>query len=458
MVALVFLKMMNWEMLLSTGRFDPKMKGRNTPDLSRSEFERDYDRIIFSAPFRNLQDKTQVFPLPENDFVHTRLTHSLEVSSVGRSLGKAAGEFLNNKYPTLKEKEIYPSEIGSIVAAAALTHDLGNPPFGHAGEEAISDFFRFHTYGLAWQRHVRKEEWTDLCNFEGNAQGFRMLVSNNNGLKLSFATLAAFTKYPRPSQVFEPDPQRKSQKKFGFFSDQVEDYQLLAMVLGIEKSNGHCWFRHPLAFLVEAADDICYNIIDLEDGCTMGLVRLDECVSLFAQIIRERFDAKKLEEYPTSAKKLAILRALAIDQLIRECVKAFEGREEDMLNGEFDEALTEIIPSAPALAKISSISVQKIYRSQPVLEKEAAGFQVLEGLLDVFSQALNHKFYQTDLYSGKDQSILRLLPEDFPMEGWGEKVNPYTLLRVLVDFISGMTDKYALSLYRRVKGISIPGV
>jgi dGTPase len=209
---------------------------------------------------------------------------------------------------------------------------------------------------------------------------------------------------------------------------------------------------------VEAADDICYSIIDLEDGCTMGLVSLDESVSLFAQIIRERFDAKKLEEYATPSKKLAILRALSIDQLIRECVKAFEGREEDMLNGEFDEALTEIIPSAAALEKISYISVKKIYRSQPVLEKEAAGFQVLEGLLDVFSQALNHKFYQTDLYSGKDKSILRLLPEDFPMEGWGESVNPYPLLRVLVDFISGMTDKYALSLYRRVKGISIPGV
>ncbi len=450
--------MMQWEKLLTSGRFDPKKKILTIPELFRSEFERDYDRIIFSAPFRNLQDKTQVFPLPENDFVHTRLTHSLEVSSVGRSLGKSAGEFLLKKYPDLNACNINSSDIGSIVAAAALTHDLGNPPFGHAGEEAISDFFQFHPYGQTWHKYVKPDEWSDLCNFEGNAQGFRLLVSKNNGLKLSFATLAAFAKYPRPSKVYETDIQRKSQKKFGFFVDQIDDYRQLAEVLGIDKMNNDCWYRHPLAFLVEAADDICYSIIDLEDGCTMGLVSLNESISLLARIIRERFDAKKLDEYATFSQKLAILRAMAINQLIQECVKAFEGREEEMLSGDFDEALTDIIPSAAALAKISEISISKIYRSQPVLEKEAAGFQVIEGLLDVFSKALNHKFYQTDLYSGKDKSILRLLPEDFPLDNWGEKVNPYPMLRILVDFISGMTDKYALTLYRQVKGISLPGI
>lgn len=457
MIALVFLTMMQWEKLLASGRFDASKKHLPLKDSSRTEFERDYDRIIFSAPFRNLQDKTQVFPLPEHDFVHTRLTHSLEVSSVGRSLGKAAGEFLLKKYSSLQSSGIQSSDIGAIVAAAALTHDIGNPPFGHSGEEAISDFFKHHPYGIVWQPHVKTQEWDDLCNFEGNAQGFRMLVSPNNGLQLSYATLAAFTKYPRPSQVFQRDKSRRSQKKFGFFTDQLKDFEHLADVLGLAKINSDCWLRHPLAFLVEAADDICYSIIDLEDGCTLGLVSFEESIALMGDILGDKFKPEKLEKYPTEAQKLAIMRAITIGKLIEECVVAFEQKEEEMLKGEFDKALTDIIPSAPALSKISNLSIEKIYRSKPVLEKEAAGFQVLEGLLEVFSRALNHKFYQTELYSGKDKSILRLLPADFPLEGWGAQVNPYPLLRSLVDLISGMTDKYALSLYRKVKGISLPG-
>ena len=449
--------MMQWEKLLGSDRFDSSKKENTTPESFRSEFEIDYDRIIFSAPFRNLQDKTQVFPLPENDFVHTRLTHSLEVSSVGRSLGKSAGEYLVKKYPTLAEKGILSSDFGAIVAAAALAHDIGNPPFGHAGEEAISDFFKHHPHGFVWHSHVKPNEWGDLINFEGNAQGFRMLVSKDNGLKLSYATLAAFTKYPRPSNIFKKDPNRRSQKKFGFFTDQQKDYAQLASELGLTKANAECWLRHPLAFLVEAADDICYSIIDLEDGCTMGLVSIGQTIELLAEILGDKFKPEKLEKYKTDSQKLAILRAMTIGSLITEAVEAFCQNEGDILSGEFDQALTEIIPSAAALEKISTLSVKKIYRSKPVLEKEAAGFQVLEGLLEVFSKALNHKFYQTELYSGKDKSILRLLPEDFPLEGWEVKVNPYPLLRALIDFISGMTDRYALSLYRRVKGIALPG-
>ena len=448
---------MQWEKLLTSGRFDPAKKKHTVQDTYRSEFEIDYDRIIFSAPFRNLQDKTQVFPLPEHDFVHTRLTHSLEVSSVGRSLGKSVGEYLMDKYPNLLQLGIQSSDIGAIVAAAALTHDIGNPPFGHAGEEAISDFFKHHPYGIVWQGHVKQSEWKDLCNFEGNAQGFRMLVAQNNGLKLSYATLASFTKYPRPSQVLERDTKKRSQKKFGFFADQILDYSHLSEILGIGKSSPDCWLRHPLAFLVEAADDICYSIIDLEDGCTLGLVSFEQTCSLMAEILGERFNSEKLEKYKSQTQKLAILRAMTIGKLVEECVVAFCLKEEAMLTGDFDQALTDIIPSGAALSKISRLSVEKIYRSKPVLEKEAAGFQVLEGLLEVFSMALNHKFYQTELFSGKDKSILRLLPEDFPMEDWGEKVNPYPMLRALIDFISGMTDKYALALYRKVKGIALPG-
>jgi len=448
--------MMKWEKLLANGRFGEGLKTLAL-ESSRTEFEIDYDRIIFSAPFRNLQDKTQVFPLPDQAFVHTRLTHSLEVSSVGRSLGKSAGEFLIEKYPILEKLGISSSAIGSIVAAASLTHDIGNPPFGHAGEEAISDFFRFHGYGKVWEKHVRVDQWSDLINFEGNAQGFRMLVSKQFGLNLTYATLAAFTKYPRPSLIPQRDIARKSQKKYGFFINQLLDFEQMTDALGMEKISAESWVRHPLAFLVEAADDICYSIIDLEDGCTMGLVSFEETVDLLKPILGVRFDKEKLKDR-TQTQSLGILRAMAIGQLIRETVEVFCQYEEGMRKGNFDRALTDIIRSAKALSAISAISVKSIYRSKVVLEKEAAGFQVLEGLLSVFSQALYHQFYSSELFSGQDKSILRLLPEDFPLKGWGAEVNPYPMLRSLVDFISGMTDKYALNLYRRVKGISFPGV
>jgi dGTPase len=450
------LGMMKWERLLASGRFGEGLK-ISTPDSIRSEFEVDYDRIIFSAPFRNLQDKTQVFPLPEQAFVHTRLTHSLEVSSVGRTLGKSVGEQLLEKYPNLQLLGMTAAAIGSIVAAAALTHDIGNPPFGHAGEEAISDFFRLNTSGKIWEKHVRIDQWADLVNFEGNAQGFRMLVSKQFGLKLTYATLAAFTKYPRPSLIAQRDIARKSQKKYGFFINQLTDFEQMADALGMEKISQDCWVRHPLAFLVEAADDICYSIIDLEDGCTIGLVSFEETLNLLKPILGSKFDREKLKDR-SQAQSLGVLRALVIGQLIRETVDVFMRYEENMRKGNFDKALTDMIPSAKALSEISKVSIQKIYRSKVVLEKEAAGFQVLEGLLTVFSEALYHQFYATEFFSGQDKSILRLLPEDFPLKSWGAEVNPYPLLRALVDFISGMTDKYALNLYRRVKGISFPGV
>lgn len=455
MIALVFLAMMNWEMLLNSTRFEATTTSKKIKNPTRSEFEKDYDRIIFSAPFRNLQDKTQVFPLPEDDFVHTRLTHSLEVSSVGRSLGKACGEYLIQSYPDLDKMGINAADIGAIVAAAALSHDIGNPPFGHAGEEAISDFFKHHDYGKIWQPYVKPAEWIDLCNFEGNAQGFRMLLSNVHGLKLSYATLAAFTKYPRQADISEIDKSRRSQKKYGFFSNQSTEFTHLAETLGVNALNSKSWLRHPLAFLVEAADDICYSIIDLEDGCTLGLVSFEEVVYLLAEILGKQFKPEKLEKYKTNSQKLGILRAMTINKLVEECVAVFKRKEKAMLDGKFDEALTDCIPSCEALKKIALLSVAKIYRSRPVLEKEAAGYQVLEGLLEVFSKALNHKFYQTEYYSGRDKSILRLLPEDFPMDGRDAEVDTYPMLRRLVDFVSGMTDKYAISLYKKVKGISI---
>lgn len=443
---------MKWENLLMPLELNSHT-ATGTP-LSRSIFERDFDRIVFSAPFRNLQDKTQVFPLPEDDFVHTRLTHSLEVASVGRSLGKTAGEILLEKYPEIAGANLGASDIGAIVSAAALTHDIGNPPFGHAGEEAISDFFRLHPYGQVWKPLLSEAAWEDMVRFEGNAQGFRMLVARENGIRISAATLAAFTKYPRPALIKHEIPGRRSQKKFGFFSGELETYRQVAAGLGIRELNEQAWVRHPLAFLVEAADDICYSIIDLEDGCTLGLVPLDQVIELLAAIIGDRFSAKKLDEYPSNKQKLGILRAMAIQQLVAETVEAFRIHEAAMLEGTFDQALTDTLPSATVFGEISSLSVEKIYRSQPVLEKEAAGFQVLEGLLEVFSKAIWHKFHENSRFSGRDRSILRLLPQGFPL---GTEVDPTIRLRALMDFVSGMTDKYALLLYQRVKGITLPG-
>jgi dGTPase len=285
---------MNWIQLLSDRRAGEEKKKNSN---QRSKFEQDYDRIIFSHPFRMLQDKTQVFPLPKQDFVHTRLTHSLEVASVGRSLGKLAGERVLQKDSQLSASGISSMDFGAIVSAASLMHDLGNPPFGHAGESAISQFFKNYPFPENIKREISAKEWADLTNFEGNAQGFRLVNKENyQGLKLTYATLGAFTKYPRESNIELPDKSRKSQKKYGFLQCNKEEFKNLATETGLIElgnQNNLAWARHPLAFLVEAADDICYNIIDLEDGTNLGLVTLEETESLLVDIIGSYFDAKK---------------------------------------------------------------------------------------------------------------------------------------------------------------------
>src|SRR6187402_1547756 len=273
---------MNWNTLLSPQRSGQKQSV--TAEPSRSAFEQDYDRIIFSHPFRRLQDKTQVHPLPEQDFVHTRLTHSLEVSSVGRSLGKRVGEEILKRHPELNA-DFSSFDFGAIVAGASLAHDLGNPPFGHAGEDSISDFFLHDPAGQSFKEKVTAAEWADLTKFEGNAQGFRILNKNQYGLKLTFATLGAFTKYPCPALFPERDKSKRSQKKFGFFQSEKEIFREVASQLELIQVSDYVSGRHPLAFLVEAADDICYSIIDLEDGCSLGLVSYEEAKSLFENVL-----------------------------------------------------------------------------------------------------------------------------------------------------------------------------
>ncbi len=440
---------MEWKKLLSNQRAG----GKSVPhDAARSAFEQDFDRIIFSHPFRRLQDKTQVHPLPKDDFVHTRLTHSLEVSSVGRSLGKNVGKVLKERYAL---HEFSVQDIGSIVAAASLCHDIGNPPFGHSGEEAISEFYR-HGAGQVLKSEVNEAQWEDLINFEGNAQGFRLLnKSRYQGLKLTAATLASFTKYPRPSLVKQADKSRRSQKKYGFFCSEKYAFRQVAETTGLLALTDETWCRHPLAFLVEAADDICYHLIDLEDGCRLGLVSYNETVDLYRLILGDRFNPAKFEKIRSREERIGTLRAMAIGVLIDECTDLFLEREAAMREGNEDRSLTDDIPSAQVLSEIIKISIAHIYRSRQVMETEVAGFEVLPGLLEQITfSALN--VYQKDEPSSGRKTLLRLLPEDLTRE-MKECSNAYELLMLCNDFVSGLTDTHAIYLYRGIKGISLPG-
>ncbi len=435
---------MNWKTLLSAGRLGQKSISLES---SRSAFEQDYDRIIFSHPFRRLQDKTQVHPLPEHDFVHTRLTHSLEVSSVGRSLGKRVGDVVLQRHPELIT-DFSQFDFGAIVAAASLAHDLGNPPFGHAGEDALSDFF---LENILFKENMNETEWNDLIHFEGNAQGFRILNQQEYGLKLTCATLGAFTKYPGPSLLPFRDKSRKSQKKFGFFQSEKEIFSDLAGQLELSSVGEGAWCRHPLAFLVEAADDICYSIIDLEDGCRLGLVSFDDTVELLAPILKEKLNRAKLAGDEGLNKKLGTLRAMSIGELIDACAKIFLAHEADIVNGKFDHAIIDLCEFKDALKIISAISIQKIYRSRQVVEIEASGHEVLPGLLHEFLAAGNHLMRKGR--SRKYDNLSLLFPAEI-RSAILQSQNKYNMLRQVIDFVSGLTDRHALSVYRKIKGIS----
>lgn len=442
---------MNWLQLLSHKR--PGETKTIAHDQVRSRFEQDFDRIIFSHPFRKLQDKTQVFPLPEDDFVHTRLTHSLEVSVVGRSLAKNAGIYLLNKYPDLEKAGYTTHDFGGIVGAACLAHDLGNPPFGHSGEDSISSFFLTNPKGQFFKEFVTQEEWKDLITFEGNAQGLRILNSKGNGgLKLTYATLGAFTKYPLSSSC-QKEKGRKSQKKFGYYQCNSQLFTEMAQEMGLVSLGENKWSRHPLAFLVEAADDICYHIIDLEDGCRLGLVPFEQVKGLLAEIIGNSYSEEKVEKIESQNEKLGTLRAMAIGALIQECSEAFIENEEAMLDGSFDSDLTSLIPSAKAMKKIIKLSIEKIYRSKLVLEKEAGGYEVIDNLIEAFATSVYKDKFDKPL--PKDKSILRLLPEDYEVQLRNVET-VYESLQIVIDFISGLTDSHAVRLYKTLNGYRLP--
>ena len=445
--------MMNWEQLLSLKRQGDKGKRlRKEQDDTRLGFEVDYDRIIFSAPFRSLQDKTQVIPLSKTDFVHTRLTHSLEVSVVGRSIGRLVGKKIIEKYPHLKEVHGYqPNDFGAIVAAASLAHDIGNPPFGHSGEKAIGEYFKIGN-GKQFKEQLTEKEWQDLIDFEGNANGFSLLTATRpgieGGLRLSYATLGAFMKYPKESLPKKPT-KNIADKKYGFFQTDKAFFEDVAKELGMipNKTGNDIGFeRHPLAYLVEAADDICYTIIDFEDGINLGLVSEDFALEYLIKLVKDSIDTPKFNALTTKEDRISYLRALAIGSLINDAVKVFVENEELILQGKFPYALTEKSKYTAQMNDIISLSVKNIYQSREVIEKELVGYQIIQTLLDKFITAFNNKFNgETSNY---DKLLLKMLPEKF----LNEKENLYSRLLHICHYISLLTDGNALELFNTING------
>ncbi len=456
---------MNWKNLLSTEIYGQPKKSKSD---GRSQFQRDFDRIVFSSAFRRLQDKTQVFPLPESDFVHTRLTHSLEVSCVGRSLGNLVGKTLIERHSNLKDNYV-SSNFGEIVAAACLAHDIGNPPFGHSGEDAISEYFR-NGEGRSVSQRIKKKDknekqWSDLTKFEGNAQGFRIITILQNpdiigGLRLSLATLGAFTKYPRESKLSAKDliniKGKKIYRKHGYFQSEKHIFENVAESIGLKKMNrekgNSIWSRHPLTYLVEAADDICYGIMDLEDAFRLGLLTFEETEELLMSFINN----KNLLSYKQRNKhdKIGYLRAKTISNLVKQLSECFLENENKILDGKMFDDLISHIPSNKTLKIIKNISVEKIYSYKSVIEREAAGYEVIGGLLDIFIKAVNEA--AEDKLSTKNKSIIRLLPEQFFEKDGKVERDLYNRLLRVTDYVSGMTDSFAISLFRRIKGISLP--
>ncbi|WP_289063630.1 deoxyguanosinetriphosphate triphosphohydrolase [uncultured Zobellia sp.] len=444
---------MNWENLLSLKRQgDTHKRLRKEQDETRLGFEVDYDRIIFSSAFRSLQDKTQVIPLSKTDFVHTRLTHSLEVSVVGRSLGRIAGKKILEKHPFLSETYGYRfNDFGAIVAAAALAHDIGNPPFGHSGEKAIGEYF-ITGNGQKYQSVLTEKEFQDIVDFEGNANGFRLLSQSREGvtggLRLSYATLGAFMKYPKESLPKKPT-KHIADKKFGFFQTEKEAFKEIAHDLGlIQTRDGEdiSFSRHPLTFLVEAADDICYTIIDFEDGINLGLISEDYALEYLIKLVKNSINTKKYNSLKYKEDRLSYLRALAINTLISDAISVFIEHEDKILNGSFDSSLLDQSAFKAQIEDIISLSVEKIYRSQEVIEKEIAGYKIISDILDVYINALIRK--KENKASNYDTLMLKTLPEFYR----DTDSSIYHILLNTCCYVASLSDSAAVHIHNKIMG------
>ncbi|MDR1518468.1 MAG: dNTP triphosphohydrolase [Dysgonamonadaceae bacterium] len=442
---------MDWQRLLSSKRFG--LEGYyDEKKHERTEYQRDYDRLIFSSPFRRLQNKTQVFPLPGSIFVHNRLTHSLEVASVGRSLGENIGRELRKRH---NESEAHFEEIGAIVSAACLAHDLGNPPFGHSGEKAISTFFS-EGKGQRLKAEIEQEggRWADFTCFEGNANAVRLLMHQfrgrrKGGFALTYTTLASIVKYPFSSEL------SGGKNKFGFFASEEKDYSLIANELGIRCENEKPlkFARHPLAFLVEAADDVCYQIMDIEDAHKLHLISQNKAVELLMGFFDEQSKPQKHETLKLvndENEQIAYLRSGVIGLLIGECADVFLRNEEDILRGAYTKPLIDNISeyALQAYQSCSSFARRNIYRAKDVLDIELAGHRIIGFLLEKFTDAIQNPSH---VYS---KLLLERIPEQFD----ADSPLTYPKIQSVIDYVSGMTDVYALDLYRKITGMGLPAI
>lgn len=444
--------MMDWKRLISNKRLGQEERHIERHD-DRSEFKRDYDRLIFSAPFRRMQNKTQVFPLPGSIFVHNRLTHSLEVASVGMSLGNDVEAALVRRHPELADTLF--TQIGTIVSTACLAHDMGNPPFGHSGEKAIQTFFT-EGKGAYLKERISEGVWNDITHFEGNANAFRLLAHRfkgrrDGGFVMTYTTLASIVKYPFSSAL------AGDHGKFGFFQSEKEVFRKIADELGIicKSCPGAplAYARHPLVYLVEAADDICYEIMDIEDSHKLKILTFDETKRLllgfFDDETKKAIEKRIIDEGITDDnEKVIYMRACVIGKLENACAQTFIDHEEEILRGSFRGCLIDSIPEPQRTAykRCTEVSFQKIYKSKPVLDVELSGFKIMETLMEIMTEAAVHpdRFYSRQLISRVSSQYDITSPD---LE---------TRLMAVVDYISGMTDVYALDIYQKINGISLP--
>ena len=459
---------MNWNNCFSDKRF-------GTPSIDtddRTEYERDWDRIVFSSAFRRLQNKTQVFPLPEEIFVHNRLTHSLEVASVGRSLGKMVGELLIELEEIKKDKKakaFYRDNLKNVISAACLAHDMGNPAFGHSGEEAISKYFRKRDTDkpedIIFKNQFSKNEWKDLITFEGNANALRIITQNQKnkprgGFKLTYSTIGAILKYPCESLASEGKKGKSHRKKYGYFkADESIFIEVCKELNMIDDSNdGFVAFkRHPFVYLVEAADDICYNIIDFEDAHRLGILDYETVRSIFMEIISMNSRIKlehieqRLEEYKDDRNEcVAYLRANCISTLTNKCAAVFFENRDDIIKGNYEKALIDDIPEFKDIFKrLTEINIRQIYNNKKVVEIEIAGFRIMSVLVEDF---VTSALTPAEKREKEQQKILALLPNQFAFD---ENDTSYNKTMKILDFISGMTDLYALKLFRKLRGIEL---
>lgn len=444
----MLMEKMDWNRLIC----DKRLGMEEFHDLrrhTRSDFQRDYDRLIFSSPFRRLQNKTQVFPLPGSVFVHNRLTHSLEVSSVGRSLAHEVALTLEKRHGAAGSSPF--SDFRDIVAAACLCHDLGNPPFGHSGEKTISTFFS-EGEGRNLKEMVSERQWSDLVNFEGNANSFRLLTHRfkgrrEGGMAMTYSTLATIVKYPHTSL------HAGAKGKFGFFESEEEIYRRVATQLGIPEIEEGRFARHPLVFILEAADDICYQIMDLEDAHKLGLLPSSAVKGLFLDFFendRRRDMEKVLHKLSDPNEQIAYLRSSVVGAMVEECARVFCRHEEEMLSGEFRGTLVGNMSSRlkTAYEECSKTAWGNIYSAPMVVDVELGGNRIISYLMKELVDAVIHP----------DRHLSQLLLKVVPHQYDTAALTVFERVQSVLDHVSGMTDVYALDLYRKLNGHSLPAV